>query len=78
MICLMSNVKVQSSNETEMSNFKKPIFKLNHLALIWPERAPQAPPCLSAGRQVGEVKGHNMKRDYLTGKPRPVAGELHI
>ena len=28
-------------------------------------------------RLVGGVKGHNMKRNYLTGKPRPVAGELH-
>ncbi len=28
-------------------------------------------------RLVGGVKGHNIKRDYLTGKPRPVAGELH-
>ena len=27
---------------------------------------------------VGGVKGHNMKRYYLTGKPRPVAGELHF
>ena len=29
-------------------------------------------------RPVGGVKGHNMKRNYLTGKLRPVAGELHI
>ena len=25
---------------------------------------------------IGGVKGHNMKENYLTGKPRPVAGEL--
>jgi hypothetical protein len=29
-------------------------------------------------RLEGGVKGHNMKRDYLTGKPWPVAGELDI
>ena len=29
-------------------------------------------------RLVGGVKGHNMKRNYLTGKPRPVGGELHL
>jgi hypothetical protein len=29
-------------------------------------------------RLVGGVKGYNMKRHYLTGKPRPVAGELHF
>jgi hypothetical protein len=27
---------------------------------------------------VGGVKGHNMKRNYLSGKPRHVAGELHF
>jgi hypothetical protein len=27
-------------------------------------------------RLVRGVKGHNMKRNYLTGKPRPVAGQL--
>ncbi len=26
---------------------------------------------------IGGVKGHNMKRNYLAGKPRPAAGELH-
>jgi Kef-type K+ transport system membrane component KefB len=25
---------------------------------------------------IGGVKGHNMKENYITGKPRPVAGEL--
>jgi len=29
-------------------------------------------------RVVGGVKGHNIKRNYLTGKPRPVARELQI
>jgi probable rRNA maturation factor len=29
-------------------------------------------------RLVGGVKGHNMKRNYLTGKPRPEAGELQF
>jgi len=29
-------------------------------------------------RLVGGVKGNNMKRNYLTGKPRPMAGELHF
>jgi hypothetical protein len=29
-------------------------------------------------RLVGGVKGHNIKRDYLAGKPRPMGGELHI
>jgi hypothetical protein len=33
---------------------------------------------LRKSRPVGGVKGHNMKQDDLTGKPRPVAGELHI
>jgi len=28
-------------------------------------------------RLVGGFKGHNMKKDYLAGKPRPVGGELH-
>jgi hypothetical protein len=27
-------------------------------------------------RLLGGIKGHNMKRNYLTGKPRPVAVEL--
>ena len=27
-------------------------------------------------RLVGGVEGHNVKRSYLTGKPRPVAGQL--
>ena len=29
-------------------------------------------------RLAGGVKWHNMKRNYPSGKPRPVAGELHI
>ncbi len=29
-------------------------------------------------RLVGGVKGHNMKGNYLSGKRRPVAGELHF
>ncbi|OGP75078.1 MAG: hypothetical protein A2V86_10155 [Deltaproteobacteria bacterium RBG_16_49_23] len=36
---------------------------------------PRKPRPASGG--IGGVKGHNMKRDYLAGKPRPVAGELH-
>jgi hypothetical protein len=40
------------------------------ILFVWPERAPQPPPCLPAGRQVGGVKGHNIKRNYLAGKPR--------
>ncbi len=28
-------------------------------------------------RLVGGVKGYNVKQEYLSGKPRPVAGELH-
>jgi hypothetical protein len=34
--------------------------------------------CPRKPRLAGGVKGHNMKRNYLSGKPRPVAGELHI
>jgi hypothetical protein len=29
-------------------------------------------------RLVGGVEGHNIKRDHLAGKPRPVGGELHF
>jgi hypothetical protein len=29
-------------------------------------------------RLAGGVKGHNMKRNYLTGKPWPVAQELQM
>jgi DNA polymerase-2 len=36
---------------------------------------PRKPRPASGG--IGGVKGHNMKRDCLAGKPRPVAGELH-
>jgi len=28
-------------------------------------------------RLVGGVKGHNLKWSFLSGKPRPVVGELH-
>ena len=35
---------------------------------------PRKPRPASGG--IGGGKGHNMKRDYLAGKPRPVAGEL--
>ena len=31
-------------------------------------------PCQS---EIGGVNGNNMKGNYLSGKPRPVAGELH-
>ncbi len=36
---------------------------------------PRKPRPASGG--IGGVKGHNMKQDYLAGKPRPVAEELH-
>ncbi len=39
---------------------------------LWPERAP------SRQSGIGGVKGHNTKRNYLAGKPRPVAVELHL
>jgi len=37
---------------------------------IWPERAPQAPPC-------GRGQGAQYEGNFLSGKPRPVGGELH-
>ncbi len=36
---------------------------------------PRKPHPASGG--IGGVKRHHMKRDYLAGKPQPVAGELH-
>jgi len=38
---------------------------------LWPEHAPQTPPC-----RRGE--GVQYERNFLSGKPRPMGGELYI
>ena len=57
--------QVRHDNRVFLNSFQNPNLKFGRNV-----------PCKP--RLVGGVKGHNMKRDYLTGKPRPVAGELHI
>ncbi len=58
------------SSDTIPMSFKKTFHSRVILGeAFWPEHAPQP-------RLVGGVKGHNMKRNYLTGKPRLVAGRF--
>jgi hypothetical protein len=46
-------------------NFLSILTKAKLFLFSWPVRAPQA-------RPLGRVKGHNIKGDYLAGKPRPL------
>ncbi len=59
------NLNPQCANRDKPLLFEK-CLRQPHVR--WPDRAP------SRSIGIGGIKGHNIKRNYLTGKPRPVAG----
>ena len=52
---------------------------MNHLNVCRPRASRlDAPPCLPAGRQVGGEESRPCNHVYISRKPRPVGGELHL
>jgi len=57
--------QVRHDKDVILNSFQNPILNVGR-------KVPRKP-CL-----LGGIKDHNQKRHFLSGKPRPVGGELHI